>query len=130
MTWIFKNIHIYSLFLSVFILNAHMIIPHDHHQADSDICLEESSSFLGKLNSHHTVFPHHCHAFNDMTSEKAIAYIVIKLVPSTELIPGCIIDSEDSFIPSSYSRTIGTTELCVSTCLQELSSLRAPPVTC
>jgi hypothetical protein len=130
MTWIIKKIHIYSLFLAVVLLNAHMIIPHDHHQADSDICQEESSAVQGKMNSHHPVFPHHCHAFNNLTAEKAIAYIVIKLIPSTEMIPGRANNSDDPYIQSSLSGTTETSELWVSGCLQELSSLRAPPVTC
>lgn len=130
MTRIVKKIHIYSLLLSVFLLNAHMTIPHDHHQADSDICQEETSAGRGKANSHHPVFPHHCHAFNDMTAEKAIAYYVIKLIPASEMIPGCIINLQDSCISASCCKTRETNELSVSACLQDLSSLRAPPVSC
>jgi hypothetical protein len=107
-----------------------MIIPHDHHQADSDICQEESSPLRGKVNSHHPLFPHHCHAFNDMSAEKAAVYTPIKLVSSSEMIPGCLINTEDTYISSSFSRTIDTSELYVTACLQEQSSLRAPPVTC
>jgi hypothetical protein len=130
MTWIFKNIHLFSLFLSALILNAHMIIPHDHHQADSDLCQEKSYPVSDNRTNHHSTFPPHCHAFNDMTSEKAITCVIIKYFQSKDLAPCCL---SDSYLFKTQFCGIRITHHIYKPIVQtilNLSSLRAPPPIC
>lgn len=124
---IFKIIPVFSLWIASLALVFHLIIPHDHHLIESfsnqaDSCPEASSN-----NSNHHRFPVHCHAFNDIASEKAIIFQVLKNIlsesytatgPFNEFIAdsgflkATVFDISEPF-PDSY--------------FLEYSSLRAPP---
>lgn len=120
MTCIIRKLRIFSLLVAAFVFNAHMIIPHDHHTPDSDICKSPVSS-----GTHHPGFPHHCHAFNGIASEKATNYVIIKYVS--------VID----FITEGYTRISGQHvhwvsyyDYCkpiINSGIQKYASLRAPP---
>jgi hypothetical protein len=56
------------------LLTAHSIIPHDHHSQESFGAIENSCLASGHQSDHNSKFPGHCHALNDLTSEKAIVY--------------------------------------------------------
>ena len=56
------------------VLIAHQIVPHDHHSADYFTAKEDSCPVSNGKTSHSSGFPIHCHAFNDLTSEKATTY--------------------------------------------------------
>ena len=127
---IFKNIHLYSLFLSALILNAHMIIPHDHHQADSDLCQEKSYPASNNRTNHHSTFPPHCHAFNDMTSEKANTSVIITHFQSKDLTSSCM---SDAYVLKTQFFGLRIGHLNYRPIVQiilNLSSLRAPPQIC
>jgi hypothetical protein len=128
MTRIIKKVQLFFLFLAISVLNAHMIIPHDHHIADSGICHDNSFPVSKNGHTHHPGFPPHCHAFNDLTSEKAIIYHVTKQVRTNDFIPGSIPSPEASAIQFSCIRIIDVLNQPVINSLPELSSLRAPPV--
>jgi hypothetical protein len=65
-------LRIFALLLAGLIFCAHLVIPHDHHIADSvidtGIPFDNSHS---KTNKDHG-FPGHCHAFNDLLAEKVL----------------------------------------------------------
>jgi hypothetical protein len=124
---IFNYIRLFFLLLAVTLLNAHMMIPHDHHQSDSDACQQGTFPVSNKENSHHSGFPVHCHAFNDMASEKAIIPVVLSFFQIHDLVPGSIIDTEISNIQFSRIRVYSAFKEPVNSCILELSSLRAPP---
>ena len=105
MTRIIKKIQFFFLFLAISVLNAHMIIPHDHHIADSDHVLVTHVRYQ-KTATRHPGFPPHCHAFNDLTSEKAITYHVIKQVRPNDFMPGSIQSTEASAIQLSWIRIV------------------------
>ena len=130
MTWIIKNVHLFSLFLSAFILNAHMIIPHDHHQADSDLCQEKSYPFSNNRTNHHSTFPPHCHAFNDMTSEKAVTSLIISHFQSQDLMPGCLSDPSMFKTQSCWIKVTHLNYRPMVQIILNIYSLRAPPSTC
>lgn len=72
---IIKNIPVFFLLLAGSVMSAHMIIPHDHHLTAPYSSQESSCPESDSKPDHHKGFPVHCHAFNDLTSEKAIVYI-------------------------------------------------------
>ena len=116
------------MFLAVAILNAHMIIPHDHHQSDSDLCQENKAPVSKDGRTHHPAFPIHCHAFNDLASEKAIVYNLIKYVKYPDFIQGSVLIPAVSNLQISGERIFDLFVLPVNSGILELSSLRAPPL--
>jgi hypothetical protein len=77
--------YIFFVFLAAIVFNAHMIIPHDHHQTDSDHC-QTSSLPIENNSSHHPGFPVHCHAFNGLSAEEAIINPLINHFQSVQFI--------------------------------------------
>ena len=124
---IIKYLRTLFLFLAVIIINAHMIIPHDHHQANSGICQENKFPVSKEGRTHHPAFPVHCHAFNDLASEKAIVYNLIKYVKYSDFIPGSVLNPADTNPLISWGRISDCFVLYVNSDILELSSLRAPP---
>jgi hypothetical protein len=124
---IIKNIQIFFLLLAVFVLNAHMIIPHDHHQADSDFCNENPYPSSKTGTTHHTGLPGHCHAFNDLTSGKASFNFINKLIPVREVILNNVFEAKIAEGQFSDTRFVDVSDLTVLKGLPGLSFLRAPP---
>jgi hypothetical protein len=104
-----------------------MMIPHDHHQSDSDSCQQNSFPSSKQERNHHSGLPVHCHAFNDLTSEKAINHVVLKFIQFHDLIPASVIDTELSNIQFSRIRVYNAFKEPVNSGVLALSSLRAPP---
>ncbi|HEX7493020.1 MAG TPA: hypothetical protein VF346_02280 [Bacteroidales bacterium] len=119
---IIKHIPLFFLFLAAFIFNAHMIIPHDHHAADADIC--HDYSYPSK--AHHSGFPVHCHAFNDLSPEK-ITLIILSRIQRADFESFHIFDEEISNLHLSWIRIFDLIKQPVNSANRELSSLRAPP---
>jgi hypothetical protein len=117
----------FILFLAVIILNAHMIIPHDHHQSDSDLCQETKYPVSKDRRTHHPAFPAHCHAFNDLASEKAILYNLIKYVKYPDFTPGSVLVPTVSILQITWGRIFDFYVLPINSDTLEFSSLRAPP---
>ena len=126
-TGIIKYIRALFLFLAVIILNAHMIIPHDHHQSESDLCQETKYPGSKDGRTHHPAFPVHCHAFNDLASEKAIVYNLINYVQCPDFTPGSFLNPAFTNLQISCGRIFDPFVLTINSGTLELSSLRAPP---
>ena len=126
-TKIIKNIPVFFLLLASLALNAHMIIPHDHHVAESDAGQEDNCPVSDNSTNHHTSFPVHCHAFNDLASEKAITYIMIRNVQYRDSEASCAFNSAIPDMQLSCLRILDVLRLPSNSGILELSSLRAPP---
>ena len=71
-----KRIQSVFLILAGLLLVAHMVVPHDHHMTVSEESDNEECPVNDPDAKHHSGFPPHCHAFNDITSEKPVIYIL------------------------------------------------------
>lgn len=81
---ILKKMQILSVMIAGLAFTAHNVIPHDHHIADSLASKEESCPFSNDSAGNHQNFPVHCHAFNDLTSEKVtVSFIPEKIKTRT-----------------------------------------------
>jgi hypothetical protein len=127
MSKIFKYISVFSLWLAVIIMSAHMIIPHDHHIADSFSNHEENCTASNNNSRHHTSFPVHCHAFNDLVSEKPIIYFIIKDIQCDDFIVGSFSVSSNHLLQFTILSFFNSKESLVDSEILELSALRAPP---
>ncbi|TAL59137.1 MAG: hypothetical protein EPN88_17675 [Bacteroidetes bacterium] len=127
MSRILRYITILFLLLAGVAITAHLIIPHDHHLTDSFSDKGESCPVSDGKTGHHPGFPVHCHAFNDLTSDR----VIISFIPDK-------IWHKDLEISSLFKRTASELKLIFITIsdiresfpdlfLQEVSSLRAPP---
>ena len=124
---IFRYMRMFFLFLAVAILNAHIIIPHDHHQADSDLCQENKYPLSQDKSNHHPLFPAHCHAFNDLATEKAVVPNLIKYVKCLDFIPGSVLIPVVSNLNISGGKTNELFILPIDSRVMESASFRAPP---
>lgn len=97
-------IQIFFLFLAASVFNAHMLIPHDHHLIESGSCQDNSYPSHQTTSSHHPVFPAHCHAFNNLTSDKAVDCLVLKYIQVTDFMPGSVLYSEphENLVPEIF----------------------------
>jgi hypothetical protein len=127
MTRIIKKIQFFFLLLAISVLNAHMIIPHDHHVTDSSTCHDNVYPVSKNGHTRHPGFPPHCHAFNDLTSEKTLAYQIIKHIQTYDFMPGSVLNARVPEIQFSWIRFVDVVNQPVINSLQKLSSLRAPP---
>ena len=127
MTRIIKSISVCFSFFAVLALYAHMVIPHDHHLAESDACLEDTCPASDNSTNHDRGFPFHCHAFNDLTSEKALTYNIIKNVRCLYLVAFFKFDSSLTYEQSFLIRFFDICKLPVNSGILDLAALRAPP---
>jgi hypothetical protein len=123
-----SRLRVLSLFIAVLAINIHMILPHDHHLAE--VCSEQDNSCpVSKSTSgHHTGLPVHCHACNDLASEKAVSLVILKhtLNNYTSGNSAFVIDSAPDFSVTAYFEINNIYSDSES---QDITSLRAPPVT-
>ncbi len=120
-----KTAYILFLFLAAFILNAHMIIPHDHHQTESDLC--KTSVPFQKNSSHHPGFPLHCHAFNDLDVVKAISYSAINHFPNVQYTGFSFTKETETILAFSQVSFIEDSKKPLKSRPSDFYSLRAPP---
>jgi hypothetical protein len=127
---IVRNSGVLLIFLAVLALVSHMIIPHNHHLAESDTLNEGKCPFPFNDPNHHSGFPFHCHAFNDLASEKVVSYYFVRNIQSRDFVPGSIFDLDVTNLKISCSRFFDVLELPLDSFILEFSSLRAPPTIC
>ena len=83
-----KYLRTFFLIVAALIFNAHMIIPHDHHLPGIDRCSGNGLPFTAGNHDKHHKIPMHCHAFNDLASEKAHIFMIAGQPPALDMIPG------------------------------------------
>jgi hypothetical protein len=106
---------------------AHMIIPHDHHSAGSEGGDKESCPVTQETQHHHPVFPGHCHAFNDLASEK-FSPVILKSGSDNSFVQVIWLPEElvhGVYISKSFIHT--SPVLLREIHLSELSLFRGPP---
>ena len=123
-----KKIPAFFLLLAGAVFYAHMLIPHDHHLADFDVCQENAGQVPGKHTTSHNGFPVHCHAFNDLTSEKAIIYVVFRHIEPVSPDPGSRYDLNEFASPTTWTKVYSDFNFTVNSGNLNLLSLRAPPL--
>lgn len=126
-----KSVRIISgfcLWFAWLVLTAHLMIPHDHHLMESFTGQEESCPASHNTTHHHSGFPIHCHAFNDLASEKATTFVLSDNIQSDHV----SFDSYSASFPFDLQFSFITIHEIrkpfPDTFLLESSSLRAPPV--
>lgn len=123
---VFNHLRVLSLFIAVTAINIHMIIPHDHHLAE--LCPEQDDSCPVTQNGpgHHTGLPIHCHACNDLASEKAANLIILK--HTHNILITWSSDSSPFSTPDFVVTAFFEKEILFSYSeSQDITSLRAPP---
>ncbi|MCX6255300.1 MAG: hypothetical protein NTV31_12585 [Bacteroidia bacterium] len=124
---IIKNIPGFFLLFAGLAINAHMIIPHDHHIMESVASQDDTCPVSNNKTDHHTGFPVHCHAFNDLTAEKAITYVQIKEIQCKDYVRSSFFDLDAFIYQFSGRRNFDIGKPPFNSDIPELSPLRAPP---
>jgi hypothetical protein len=88
-----NRLSVYFMLLAWVVITAHQVIPHDHHSGNEAFGNDQKCPLSGESSSHHKGLPLHCHAFNDLSSEK-----IAKLVHANYL-------QHDLFSGNSFSCT-------------------------
>jgi hypothetical protein len=124
---ILKYSSVFSLWFAGFVLIAHLLLPHDHHLTETFSNQDENCPVSNDISHHHSGFPVHCHAFNELTAVKAIIYSVLKYIQDDNISTG---DCPDSFTFSLQLAEIKITNNTIPVPAlyhPGLSLLRAPP---
>ena len=124
---IFKYISVFSLLLAGLILSAHQIIPHDHHLSDSFGSKENSCPYSRGSEKPNSGFPLHCHAFNDLLSEKLITYLIINYIRCDDFMVAGYSESNNHLLQFTILSFSNSIEPLIDSEILELSALRAPP---
>jgi hypothetical protein len=122
---IIKNIPAYFTLIAGLAIIGHMLIPHDHHLAGSEPGQKESCPVSTDKTGHRSGFPLHCHAFNDLASEKAVIFSLIKNVLPAGLIT-CAYSDTFKLVYCNIV-VLNIFEPFQDSCFLDLSCLRAPP---
>jgi len=108
-------------------LSAHLIIPHDHHCADSYTDHDEDCPVSNKDSGHHSGFPIHCHAFNDLTSERSRPFQISENNQYRFVSFSLPTDAQSVDLPNSYVSIREFSKPVFDSKILKCSSLRAPP---
>lgn len=127
MSKILKYIPVLFFWLAGLTLSAHTLIPHDHHSADPNTGQEKNCPFPDNKSGHKSGFPMHCHAFNDLATDKIRLYHISQIFQYSFSVPEIICDSISNDLPISSISFIYTQKPVFDTYALELSLLRAPP---
>ena len=124
---VFKHISVYSLWLAIAAILAHMIIPHDHHILETFSDQEQNCPASNHQTGHSPGYPIHCHAFNDLASEEARFYNISQNIqdsfPALVSLPADLIFE----LQASGLRIIDLQNPFLSSYYPVNSLLRAPP---
>jgi hypothetical protein len=122
-----KLLRIISLLVAVLAINLHMVIPHDHHQAELFTANSDDCPASHNDTGHNSGLPIHCNAFNDLASEKTIIPGIIRHVECKFFLTVKAFDPDELCL---YNLRTDLPDLSVagydSDC-QDITLLRAPP---
>jgi len=124
---IFKYITVLLLWVAGLSLSAHLIIPHDHHSADIIIDQDENCPSSDNESNHRSGLPLHCHAFNDLTSERIRTFQISENIQFTIFMLSKPTDNSVGISSSSYNYFAELSKPFIDSFNLEFSSLRAPP---
>lgn len=127
MSKIIKNTPVFLLWLAGLAFCAHLMIPHDHHLGNTCSDQEDTCPVSNKKTSHSAGYPIHCHAFNDVASEKAISYHLIPHVQNQDVSIIGFLDGYTFDLQVACTTIFDIRKPFPDFHLLELSQLRAPP---
>lgn len=127
MSKIFKYVPVFFFWLAGLSLSAHILIPHDHHIADPNSVQDRNCSVPDNKSSHKSGFPIHCHAFNDLATEKVRLYHVSQNFQFNFIGFGILTDSNKPVVSLSCESIIDFQNPLYVTYALESNLLRAPP---
>ena len=128
MSKVIKYIPVLFLLIAWLVMFAHQIIPHDHHLSESFTNKDDSCPLSKNKSNHHPIFPVHCHAFNDLTAEKAITFVLSDNVRNNNLFFSGIADVFASDMQRPMIHSLYFSKPLTDSDFPELSLLRAPPL--
>lgn len=125
---ILKYTSVFTLWLAGLTLSAHLLLPHDHHITDSFSNQDKNCPASNNESDHSSGFPLHCHAFNDLASEKLRSCQVLQNIQYI-FISFCNCSAKSTFkLPFSSVIIVDLQKPISDSFALELSLLRAPPV--
>lgn len=127
MNGFFKNIQVILLFIAGLAIGVHMIIPHDHHPIDSFISQDDTCPVSKDKTQHPAGFPVHCHACNDLTSEKAPNLIVSGNLHNNFFVTDAVSNETNLQLFALESTIYDFTDILFISQTSDLFFLRAPP---
>lgn len=120
---ILKSISVFSLWIAGLTLSAHLLLPHDHH-------IDDTTSNQNKncpVSNNKSGFPVHCHAFNDLTSEKSRPNQISQKIPFYFIAFSNFSDTSDFDLQIPCGGITDLQKPVFDSFTLELSLLRAPP---
>lgn len=124
---IIKNISVCFLWVAIVAINAHMVIPHDHHDIESTASQESNCPASDNNSDHQSGFPVHCHACNDLASEKALIVVVFRNIECKYFLTTGLFDLTSLKLQTTRINFFEFTRLPFKSYIPDLSLLRAPP---
>ncbi len=100
-----KHITSLSMWLAVLAMLAHMVIPHDHHISETFSDQKQNCPASHHQNGEKPEFPVHCHAFNDLASEKPRSFHISQNITEGFVAPAILPDNlavEPQVSPASF----------------------------
>lgn len=124
---VIRNIPVFFLWLAGLAVCAHLIIPHDHHLVQTVAGQHETCPVSNDKTGHHTGFPVHCHAFNDLASEKAATFVLKMNIQSDDITLCSIPDALAIKLQLSLISIFKSIDPLPDPYILKLILLRAPP---
>jgi len=122
-----KKVSVIFLWLAGLSLSAHLVIPHDHHVAESFSNQDEKCPASSNKSGHSSGFPLHCHVLNDIVSEKYILRQTSQIIQYNFISLSSFSDKTAFELQVSCKVIIESDKPIFDSYLFELSLLRAPP---
>ena len=122
------KVGVFWLCLAGLVLCAHNFFPHDHHIADTSVIEDENCPASHNESDHHSGFPAHCHAFNDLVSEKFRAYQIIHEIQPNYSSFSCLTEAIASDLNIFYVRLFDLHKPIIDSYALESNQLRGPPI--
>ena len=125
---VISKIPVLFLWAAWILLTAHSVIPHDHHSSESYGKSETSCPAPDHETDNHSKIPGHCHALNDLTSEKVQVFSFLSNFISIDFIQEDVSEIKTSELYLHSCKILYLPEHLPVSHLLEHSPFRAPPV--
>ena len=119
---------VFCLWLAGLILNAHQIIPHDHHSAYTYADQDNKCPGSDTKHDHRSGVPIHCHALNDLVLEKVRIYSASRNIQLNITDIDIFKEVDISLTQIQGKRFFSLPETVFDSASLRLSYLRGPPV--
>lgn len=124
---VIKIVPVFFLWFAWLVVMAHMVIPHDHHLNDSFATRQDMCPVSNGETGRNNLPPLHCHAFNDLASEKATTFLLAKILQDKDIIISRFSDIFASELQIPGVAIYNLLQPYRDLYFLELSPLRAPP---